>query len=134
MEPATAIGLAAAAQQLIFALTKTLMAIGKYCSEYKHAPEECKVLENKLSTSMILVAKAWVAIEGMEDDQRGSLGRLAGGFLKTIEQLRLRIQPHQSQGIKRLVWPLKKEATEEVINRIRDFENNFRFALELQIS
>jgi hypothetical protein len=109
MDSVTVVGLAAVIQQLLFCLGQKSIKFDKYYSDFKDVEEEARRLRNELDTLIALIGRVWVTTEDIGEDAKAYLDKTARDFVDTLEYFNKSIQSSQIKGIKRLVWPLKKE-------------------------
>lgn len=134
MDPVTGVGLAASVAQLAGLAKDVVSAMYQYFDAVNNAPKRSLELRQEMSTicdllnSLELILDSTPTSSPSLDSLKNSLPEFAG----MLREMKARTDSSQVKGVKRLMWPFKRDENERLLSRIERYKSSLHMVLTIK--
>jgi hypothetical protein len=134
MDPVSAIGLAASAEQLAGLATTILGNMYLYYQAVRDAPKRSKELRQEMSAvcDQLDSLTGFLTSDSATLKVPASLTKSIAEFDEMLKEMNDRVKASNAKGLKRLKWPFKKYENKHYLDRIQRYRLILDTALNLQ--
>lgn len=140
MDPVSAVGVAGAAAQFAGLAVLLLKSLSRYCTDVKEAPIQAFQLRREIATMSDVVNDLQITLEiipnGLAASQATSIHNtltssitLLTGLLEKVN--RVSSAENQKNVFSRMMWPFKKQETDQYIGKIQEFKSTISLTLQI---
>lgn len=134
MDPATIIGLVAAARQLLDQGTTVLKYVSGLYREVKTAPTQADTLFHEITTMLGVVTSLKFTLDNIPDrisqSQRTPITNSIETLTEMLQEMAKRCHKNQTIGLGRLKWPFEAKEMDKYIGGIQRYRGLLAFALQ----
>jgi hypothetical protein len=135
LDPVTTIGLVSSLDQLAETATGIVCNMHKYYEAVRDAPKRSKELRTEmtavndlLNQIVDVISASAVSTFKTSDSFNVSVAEMR----TTLEDMKSRVQPSKTEGLRRLKWPFNREENERLLSKIERFKNILSMTLEIK--
>jgi hypothetical protein len=132
MDPVTAVGLVAAAAQLVNNVKSVYFAVFDYFSKVRDAPNQSRELRNELGAMCDIVDDLQDVIKKSRFAASATLKEAIAEFDIKLNEMNERVKISKTKGLNRLKWPFAENENKNYLAMISRYRGIFNTALNIQ--